>query len=52
MKFLIEISHELFVAIVTVVDSQGRGFCSEAEYSMVELSVPALFIILPEFIYS
>ena len=28
-----------FVAIVTLVDSQGRGYCAEAKYSVLELSV-------------
>jgi len=32
--------------MVTVVDSQGRGFCVEAKYSQLELSVLALSIII------
>ena len=32
----------IFLALVKVVDSQGRGFCGEAKYSLLELSVRAL----------
>jgi len=37
-------SHRLPVAMVSVVDSQGRGYCVEAKYSLLEISVPCLFI--------
>ena len=30
----------LIVAMVTVVDSQERGLCVEAKYSLLEFSVP------------
>ena len=40
-----EIFHVLFVAIVTVVDSRGRGLCVEVKYSLLEFSVPLFCII-------
>ena len=30
--------------MVSVVDSQGRGYCVEAKYSLLELSVLALLL--------
>ena len=40
VKGILLVISSLFVATVTVVDSQGRGFCVEAKYSLMELSVP------------
>jgi len=38
--FELEAISNAVVAIVTVVDTQGRGYCAEAKYSMLEFSVP------------
>jgi len=44
-------SQKLFVAMVTVVDSQARGICVEAKYTLLEYTVRLFYHYSPDIQY-